>query len=89
MRYGYGKGLKWCGDLYFVKSETPKKWWLVRDTNYSLGPVGLGFTAYHEGGAFEFEGVADIDKQQILTYFSKNSDRLPDNPEVVWEHWRG
>ena len=77
----------WCGDIAFVK-VAPKTWALVLTSEFAPD-IQVGKSVYYEGGAFNFEGVEDSEKEDILEFFTWHMDYLPDRPTVVWEHWRG
>jgi hypothetical protein len=68
---------RWLENLHFIRSEEAGKWILLE---------GVGYTTYSEGGFFEFDiELGERERDRILEFFGKHTDRLPDGATAVYE----
>lgn len=69
---------RWLENLRFVRTGEAGKWVVVE---------GVGYTTYSEGGFFDFDvELEERDRDRIIDYFSRHSDRLPDGATAVYEY---
>ncbi len=69
---------RWLENLRFVRTSEAGKWVVVE---------GIGYTTYSEGGFFDFDvDLKGRDRDRIIDYFSRHSDRLPDGATAVYEY---